>query len=155
VAYKNYVSTFLNRKNTISGVVYRDDPTLMAVELMNEPHTDNQYEQNQGKPPGLIVKAWIYEMAAFVKVGGGRAPLSAQKRGGGEARAHVGRRREGGGRVLGAGARSRRARPPLSLSRQSIDKNHLVSTGEEGYGSTGDQSGPWSQHQWIQSGWKG
>lgn len=32
-AYKNYVATFLNRKNTITGVVYKDDPVIMSVEV--------------------------------------------------------------------------------------------------------------------------
>ena len=34
---------------------------------MNEPHTSNRYEQNAGKPPGKIVKDWVWEMAAYVK----------------------------------------------------------------------------------------
>lgn len=32
-AYKDYVATFLGRKNTLTGVTYRDDPTLMAIEV--------------------------------------------------------------------------------------------------------------------------
>ena len=32
-AYKNYVATFLNRKNTITGVVYKEDPVIMSVEV--------------------------------------------------------------------------------------------------------------------------
>ena len=34
MAYKNYVSTFLNRKNTISGVVYRDDQEVAWRHLL-------------------------------------------------------------------------------------------------------------------------
>jgi mannan endo-1,4-beta-mannosidase len=37
--YKKYVSMLLKRRNTITGTKYRDDPTVMAWELMNEPHT--------------------------------------------------------------------------------------------------------------------
>ena len=32
-AYKNYVSAFLNRKNSITGVLFKDDPVLMSVEV--------------------------------------------------------------------------------------------------------------------------
>ncbi|KAJ0696539.1 putative mannan endo-1,4-beta-mannosidase [Helianthus annuus] len=35
--FKNYVKTILTRKNTITGVVYRDDPTIFGWELINEP----------------------------------------------------------------------------------------------------------------------
>jgi mannan endo-1,4-beta-mannosidase len=69
---------------------------------MNEPHTSNRYEQDQGKPPGKIVKDWVWEMAAYVK---------------------------------------------------SIDRNHLVSTGEEGYRSDGETPPP--HLNWINGGFKG
>jgi len=38
-AFQNYIKLILLRKNTINGVVYNEDPTIMAVELANEPHT--------------------------------------------------------------------------------------------------------------------
>lgn len=38
-AFQAYIKMILTRKNTITGVVYSEDPTIMAVELANEPHT--------------------------------------------------------------------------------------------------------------------
>ena len=38
-AFQSYIKTILTRKNTINGVTYSEDPTIMAVELANEPHT--------------------------------------------------------------------------------------------------------------------
>ncbi|OMO84432.1 Glycoside hydrolase, family 5 [Corchorus olitorius] len=35
--YKNHVKTVLNRYNSFTGMHYKDDPTIMAWELMNEP----------------------------------------------------------------------------------------------------------------------
>jgi len=37
-AFKNYVKKIINRRNTITGVLYRDDPTIMAWDLANEPY---------------------------------------------------------------------------------------------------------------------
>ncbi|KAL3647099.1 Mannan endo-1,4-beta-mannosidase 2 [Castilleja foliolosa] len=58
--FKNYVKTVLTRKNTITGVEYRDDPTIFAWELINEPRciTDKS---------GDTLQDWIEEMSAFVK----------------------------------------------------------------------------------------
>ncbi|EFJ23690.1 hypothetical protein SELMODRAFT_232427 [Selaginella moellendorffii] len=58
--YKNYVKAVLTRVNTITGVAYRDDPTIFAWELINEPRCSSD-------PSGDTLQAWIEEMSAFVK----------------------------------------------------------------------------------------
>ncbi|KAL5558004.1 hypothetical protein UlMin_034215 [Ulmus minor] len=58
--YKNHINTVLTRKNSISGVVYKDDPTIMAWELMNEPRC-------QSDPSGKTIQGWVSEMASYVK----------------------------------------------------------------------------------------
>ncbi|KAK8718222.1 hypothetical protein V6N13_045465 [Hibiscus sabdariffa] len=58
--YKNHVKAVLTRKNTITGVLYKDDPTIFAWELMNEAHCLSD-------PSGARLQNWIKEMAAHVK----------------------------------------------------------------------------------------
>uniref|UniRef100_A0A7N0TF65 mannan endo-1,4-beta-mannosidase n=1 Tax=Kalanchoe fedtschenkoi TaxID=63787 RepID=A0A7N0TF65_KALFE len=58
--YKNHIKTVLTRVNTITGVAYKDDPTIFAWELMNEPRCDSD-------PSGNSVQSWAKEMASFVK----------------------------------------------------------------------------------------
>ncbi|KAL2906641.1 Mannan endo-1 4-beta-mannosidase 7 [Bienertia sinuspersici] len=58
--YKNHVQTVLNRRNTVNGVTYKNDPTIMAWELMNEPRCTSDQS-------GKTIQAWITEMAAHVK----------------------------------------------------------------------------------------
>lgn len=65
--YKDYVKTLLTRKNTITGVVYSEDPTVFAWELANEPETSPNYEINLGIKPGSLVYNWLDEMSAYVK----------------------------------------------------------------------------------------
>ncbi|KAB1210974.1 Mannan endo-1,4-beta-mannosidase 5 [Morella rubra] len=50
----------LTRINRVSGVAYKDDPTIMAWELMNEPRCQVDYS-------GKTVNGWVQEMAPFVK----------------------------------------------------------------------------------------
>lgn len=66
-AYKNYVSKILMRKNTITGVNYREDPTIFALELANEPRCNDGYEASLSLKPGTIVRAWVAEMAAYIR----------------------------------------------------------------------------------------
>lgn len=56
-AYKAWVQHVVERTNQITGVPYRDDPTIMAWQLMNEPDL---------KPPSVLFD-WIKEMSSFVK----------------------------------------------------------------------------------------
>ncbi|KAE8681671.1 Mannan endo-1,4-beta-mannosidase 1 [Hibiscus syriacus] len=58
--YKNHVKAVLTRVNTITGVAYKDDPTIFAWELMNEPRCPTD-------PSGAHLQSWIKEMAAHVK----------------------------------------------------------------------------------------
>ncbi|XP_057972944.1 mannan endo-1,4-beta-mannosidase 5-like [Malania oleifera] len=58
--YKNHVKRVLTRMNTITRVAYKDDPTIMAWELMNEPRC-------QVDPSGEILNRWVHEMASHVK----------------------------------------------------------------------------------------
>jgi mannan endo-1,4-beta-mannosidase len=55
--YKELVRTVVTRVNSLSGVAYKDDPTIMAWELMNEPDIH----------PTSLFLSWVGEMAAYVK----------------------------------------------------------------------------------------
>lgn len=55
--YRAWVHYVVNRRNLLSGTIYKDDPTIMSWELMNEPNAQ----------PDALRTAWIAEMAAFVK----------------------------------------------------------------------------------------
>ncbi|KDP28371.1 hypothetical protein JCGZ_14142 [Jatropha curcas] len=57
--YKNHIKAVLTRVNSITGVTYKDDPTIFAWELMNEPRSSNS--------SGTQIQDWVKEMAAHVK----------------------------------------------------------------------------------------
>ena len=83
--YKNHVAAVLGRVNTFNGRTYRQDPTVLAWELANEPRQQSNSAGNQ-------LQAWIEEMSAYIK---------------------------------------------------SLDPDHLVTTGSEGfYGPTGPNHNP-------------
>ncbi|GAB4845082.1 Mannan endo-1,4-beta-mannosidase 2 [Ancistrocladus abbreviatus] len=58
--YKNHVMRVLTRINTITGVAYKDDPIIMAWELMNEPRCLDD-------SAGITLNRWVEEMSSFVK----------------------------------------------------------------------------------------
>ncbi|XP_011623587.1 mannan endo-1,4-beta-mannosidase 7 [Amborella trichopoda] len=58
--YKNHVKTILTRRNSMTGIAYKDDPTILAWELMNEARCLSDIS-------GKTIQAWITEMAAYVK----------------------------------------------------------------------------------------
>ncbi|MGC1377731.1 MAG: cellulose binding domain-containing protein [Anaerolineales bacterium] len=61
--YKNYVNYILNRVNHYSGVAYKNEPTIFAWELMNEPRYEGQGEDTTG----TTLRAWVDEMGAYIK----------------------------------------------------------------------------------------
>lgn len=58
--FKVYIKALLTRKNHLTGVLYKDDPTILAWELINEPRCITD-------PTGNTLQRWIEEMAAYVK----------------------------------------------------------------------------------------
>ncbi|XVF73776.1 hypothetical protein PTKIN_Ptkin13bG0009100 [Pterospermum kingtungense] len=58
--YKKHIQAVLTRRNSLAGVAYKDEPTIMAWELMNEPRCLSD-------PSGRTMQAWITEMASHVK----------------------------------------------------------------------------------------
>ncbi|KAJ6367122.1 hypothetical protein OIU77_003491 [Salix suchowensis] len=56
--YKNHIKTVLYRYNSFTRIHYKDDPTIMAWELMNEPRCSSDTS-------GRTIQAWITEMASF------------------------------------------------------------------------------------------
>ncbi|KAG6518209.1 mannan endo-1,4-beta-mannosidase 2-like [Zingiber officinale] len=58
--FKIYLKTILTRKNHLSGIEYREDPTIFAWELMNEPRCASDVS-------GDTLQEWIEEMAEHVK----------------------------------------------------------------------------------------
>ena len=81
--YKNWISHVLNRTNTITGVEYKDDPTVMTWELGNEPRclSAGAYGRSPDCTTSTLIR-WADEMSTYIK---------------------------------------------------SVDRNHLVSVGDEGF----------------------
>ncbi|CAG8818789.1 40443_t:CDS:1 [Gigaspora margarita] len=59
--YLNHVKTVINRKNSVNGIVYKNDTTILAWELANEPQA--AYVQNAHE----VVFHWFDETAKFIK----------------------------------------------------------------------------------------
>ncbi|KAJ9187973.1 hypothetical protein P3X46_003380 [Hevea brasiliensis] len=57
--YKNHVKAVLTRVNSITGLTYKDDPTIFAWELINEPRSNDS--------SGSQIQDWVKEMASHVK----------------------------------------------------------------------------------------
>lgn len=58
-AYKDWVTHVVTRENTQNKLAYRDDPTILGWELINEPHCDNVSTK--------VLTNWITEMSAHIK----------------------------------------------------------------------------------------
>jgi Cellulase (glycosyl hydrolase family 5) len=69
--YEKYVAHLVDRVNTVSGIRYKDDPTVFAWELMNEPRMDCADDPTPDKrycdASGRTLRDWIAREAAYVK----------------------------------------------------------------------------------------
>lgn len=63
-AYNDYVNMLINRKNNITGKLYKNDPTIMAWQLANEPRPGRGEE---GKENFEAFSKWIEETANYIK----------------------------------------------------------------------------------------
>jgi len=64
--YKNNAKYILNRVNTVNGRAYKDDPTIIAWNLINEPRCETWLKPANDNCPQRM-QAWLEEMAAFVR----------------------------------------------------------------------------------------
>jgi len=61
--YRDYVKTLVNRKNVYNGKVYKDDPTILAWNLINEPRCETWLVGDCERK----LQNWIETESAYVK----------------------------------------------------------------------------------------
>ncbi|MGB7760110.1 MAG: carbohydrate-binding protein [Bryobacteraceae bacterium] len=63
--FKDLIADLLNRRNTVSGLLYKDDPAILAWQPANEAMS---YFPDRGKPNNeALITDWTLEVAAFIK----------------------------------------------------------------------------------------
>jgi mannan endo-1,4-beta-mannosidase len=67
-AYEHWIDHLVHRKNSISGSLYRDDPTIFGWELANEPRCINagEFDHASACSPPLLVQ-WADATSSFIK----------------------------------------------------------------------------------------
>jgi len=58
--YREHVARIVSRRNSMTGVLYRDDPTILGYELMNEAQCPTGRDDEQRR-------SWLAEMSAYIK----------------------------------------------------------------------------------------
>jgi mannan endo-1,4-beta-mannosidase len=61
--YRQFIKTLIERKNTYTGVLYRDDPVIMSWELANEPRPGGL---DGGREIYPHFKKWVDETAQYI-----------------------------------------------------------------------------------------
>ena len=66
--YKAWIDHLLNRVNTITGIAYKDDPTIMAWELANEPRCvgSGVFPKDPACNSATLL-SWVTDMSAHIK----------------------------------------------------------------------------------------
>lgn len=62
--YRDAIRTVIGRTNSINGVAYVDDPTVMSWQLANEPRPGSDQD---GHPNFPAYKLWIHDTAGFIR----------------------------------------------------------------------------------------
>lgn len=65
--YKDWVLHLLNRTNSLTGVKYKDDPTIMAWELGNEPRCKGSQFYHSNSCSTDTLTNWASEMSQFIQ----------------------------------------------------------------------------------------
>ena len=65
-AYKTWIATLVNRRNSINGRLYRDDPAIFSWELANEPRCKGTGPASSGWTNQTIV-TWVSEMTSYLR----------------------------------------------------------------------------------------
>ena len=69
--YRRYVAHVVNRVNTVTGLAYKNDPTIFSWEIMNEPRSDCADDPTPTKqycdPTGVTLRSWISVASSYVK----------------------------------------------------------------------------------------
>ncbi|AWB27450.1 PKD domain-containing protein [Halococcoides cellulosivorans] len=66
--YRNHVETILTRTNSITGVEYREDPTIAMWELANEPRLEPKWADQLSIDDRVgAFEGWMDDMSAYVK----------------------------------------------------------------------------------------
>lgn len=63
--YHQYVSAIVGRTNSVTGIAYRDDPTIMAWQLANEPRPGGGAAVARANMPAF--DAWVTRTAQLIK----------------------------------------------------------------------------------------
>lgn len=62
--FRKYIETLVNRKNTISGLIYKNDPAIMAWQLANEPRPAPNAVPNNKQAADFI--NWVQNTAEYI-----------------------------------------------------------------------------------------
>lgn len=71
--FRNYIRVLLNRVNSVNGRLYKDDPTIMAWQLANEPRPGSSRESETNQP--VFIK-WVGETADLIRELGAKQLIS-------------------------------------------------------------------------------
>eukprot|EP00210_Caulerpa_lentillifera_P007506 g7172.t1 len=61
--FKNHIKTIVNWRNQANGVIYKNDPTILAWDLINEPRCETWAVANCAQ----MLQEWIDEMSSYLK----------------------------------------------------------------------------------------